>query len=555
MRELCERCLVNPKLDENPPEVSWANTNLLLSERLTCLNATKPWQLNLAKGEEELLMTVPAGVEIRSKPLRSRRASGAGDAGAATAPTFSKSPGARRVESQDAKNDDDGVSGDEKPGKVRKRAPDPDANVTAKPASSDSPSSDVSEKKRETSTDDPDPADAIREPPPAMEAAEARAAEDLAEHAAAGLMAVAAGLPAPKKRGRGRPRKNPEQKPPMAARARDPTARRGGKSGFPGGSGGGAGDAGALSPALLSRLDTHTEVVRAAYEAGRAAAAAAAADVRTATVATAARANPPSVADIVDKFYTHRRSTTAEEAFPLDSFRAAGELAGAGSGTGPTAAPGAPSFDAGSAANEKALWQWNQTLAMLSGQAGHPPGAFVDLSSPYASLFAPPGTAAELHRVREANERALSDVSSVVEEVRLAAAAVAAEGHGARDPSARAAFVAKVERVLRVADEKKSRIPTSQRVETAKNVLALRAWVKTQLHARIKELATRAWEPKPRETAGARSSKAAAKDEGRTPAPAEETPAFSLLATVAAASDGERGAFPAISSDSDPTEA
>ena len=109
--------------------------------------------------------------------------------------------------------------------------------------------------------------------------------------------------------------------------------------------------------------------------------------------------------------------------------------------------------------------------------------------------------------------------------------------------------------MLRVADEKKSRIPTSQRVETAKNVLALRAWVKTQLHARIKELATRAWEPKPRETAGARSSKAAAKDEGRTPAPAEETPAFSLLATVAAASDGERGAFPAISSDSDPTEA
>ena len=73
VRELCERCLVNP-LEKNLPEVTWANTNLPLSERLTHLNTTKPWQLNLAKGEEELLITVPAGVAIRSKPLRSRRA-------------------------------------------------------------------------------------------------------------------------------------------------------------------------------------------------------------------------------------------------------------------------------------------------------------------------------------------------------------------------------------------------------------------------------------------------------------------------------------------------
>lgn len=477
VRELCERCLVNP-LENNPPKVSWANTNLLLSERLTHLNSTKPWQLKLAKGEEELLVTVPAGVEIRSEPLRSRRASGADGEGAATAPTFSKSP-----------------------------------------------------------------ADPVRAAPgfEAAEAAEASAAAALTEHAAAGLMAVAAGPPAQKKRGRGRPRKYPEQRPSTAKR--DVPPMRGG--GFPGASGGVAASA-ALNPALL-----------AAYEAGRADAAAAAAGMRTANVSTAARATPPTVADMIDTFYTRRPSTTAETAFPLDSLRAAAGdgLAGAGAGRCPTAASapaGAASFSAGSAANDKALWQWNQTLAMLSGQVGHPAGAYVDLSSPYASLFAPPSAAAELHRLREANEHALSEVSPALEEVRLAAAAMAAEGDGA-DPSARAALVAKVERVLRAVDERKSRIPLSQRADIAKNVLELRAWVKTQLQARIKELATRAWEPESQ--AAARDSKAAAKDTGRSPAPAEETPAFSLRAAVAAASDGERGAFPAISSDGDPTEA
>jgi hypothetical protein len=278
------------------------------------------------------------------------------------------------------------------------------------------------------------------------------------------------------------------------------------------------------------------------------------------SVSARAGANPPSVADIIDKFYRHQPSTTAAR-FPLASFRVAagdGLASGSGAGRGPTTAgdlaagAGAASFNAGSAANEKALWQWNQTIAMLSGQAGHPAGAFVDLSSPYASLFAPPSTAAELHRVAEANERWLSEVSSSVDEVRLAAAAVASEGDSA-DPSVRAAFVARVERVLRRVDEKKSQIPVSQRVEVAKSVLELRAWVKKQLQARIAELSARAWEPKPEAQEKAEKEKAAAKDKGKAPAAAKETPAFSLLANVAAASDGKRGAF-AVSSDSDPTE-
>ena len=173
-------------------------------------------------------------------------------------------------------------------------------------------------------------------------------------------------------------------------------------------------------------------------------------------VRRAARTNPPGVADIIDKVLKHRPSTTADEAFPLDSFRAAAGD-GLASARGRVRRPRATSpparawlpLGAGSAANNKALWQWNQTLAMLSGQAGHPAGAFVDPSSPYASLFAAPASPAELKRVRDANGHALSEVATSLEAVRRCAAAVCTARGDSTDPSARAALVAKLERALR----------------------------------------------------------------------------------------------------------
>ena len=544
VRELCERCLVNP-LEKNLPEVTWVNTNLPLSERLTHLNTTKPWQLNLAKGEEELLITVPAGVAIRSKPLRSRRAASGAESDAAAVPTFSKSR-----EKRDADDRGDGEGG-ERPGKAQRRLPDATADVTAKPTT-DFPSSDEGKKRDETNQ-----TRLVSDEPAAFKTAEAAAkardTEDLAEDAAAGLMAVASGLPMQKKRGRGRPRKIPEQGPPRTMRDVPPVTRR---DGFAGRSVGA--DVEALSPVLL-----------AAYDAGRADAAAAALAARGAltappvSVSAPARTNPPSVADIIDKFYKHRPSTTADEAFPLDSFRAAAGdgLASARAERGPTAAgdlaagAGVASLDAGSAANNKALWQWNQTLAMLSGQAGHPAGAFVDPSSPYASLFAAPASPAELKRVRDANGHALSEVATSLEAVRRCAAAVAAEGDST-DPSARAALVAKLERALREAEENKNQVPPSQRVEMAKTLVDLRAWIRAQLQARIRELAARAGEPAP-ELRGAGGEKAAlSKEKGKAPAEAraEETPAFSPLAAVAGANEDERGVSGgAISSYGDPS--
>ena len=270
------------------------------------------------------------------------------------------------------------------------------------------------------------------------------------------------------------------------------------------------------------------------------------------------------MADIIDKFYKHRPSTTADEALPLDSFRAAagdGLASARARKGGPTAAgdlaagAGVASLDAGSAANNKALWQWNQTLAMLSGQAGHPAGAFVDPSSPYASLFAAPASPAELKRVRDANGHALSEVATSLEAVRRCAAAVAAEGDST-DPSARAALVAKLERALREAEENKNQVPPSQRVEMAKTLVDLRAWIRAQLQARIRELAARAGEPAP-ELRGAGGEKAAlSKEKGKAPAEAraEETPASSPLAAVAGANEDERGVSGgAISSYGDPS--
>ena len=542
VRELCERCLVNP-LEKNLPEVTWGNTNLPLSERLTHLNATKPWQLNLAKGEEELLITVPAGVAIRSKPLRSRRAASGAESDAAAVPTFSKSR-----EKRDADDRGDG-EGDERPGKAQRRLPDATADVMAKPTT-DFPSSDEGKKRDETNP-------AVSDEPAAFKTAEAaakaRATEDLAEDAAAGLMAVASGLPMQKKRGRGRPRKIPEQGPPRTTRDVPPVMRRDGYAARSVGA-----DVEAMSPVLL-----------AAYDAGRADAAAAALAARGAlaappvSVSAPAGTNPPSVADIIDKFYKHRPSTTADEAFPLDSFRAAAGdgLASARAERGPTAAgdlaagAGVASLDAGSAANNKALWQWNQTLAMLSGQAGHPAGAFVDPSSPYASLFAAPASPAELKRVRDANGHALSEVATSLEAVRRCAAAVAAEGDST-DPLVRAALVAKLERALREAEEQKKKFPPSQRVEMAKTLVDLRAWIRAQLQARIRELAACAGGPAP-ELRGARGENAAlSKEKGKAPAEAraEETPAFPPLAAVAAASEDERGVSGGtISSDGDPS--
>ncbi len=74
VRELCERCLVNPfNNGAGELEVTWANTHLPLHERLQHLDSTKPWQLGLKKGKEVLEMTVPAQVSIRVTPARSKR--------------------------------------------------------------------------------------------------------------------------------------------------------------------------------------------------------------------------------------------------------------------------------------------------------------------------------------------------------------------------------------------------------------------------------------------------------------------------------------------------
>jgi len=559
VRDICERCLVNP-FEKGFPEVTWANTCLPLSERLEKLEAPKPWQLNLSKGEDVLMMTVPAGVAIRAKPLRSKKAKAESGGGADekkspdSVPTFSDAFPKPAAEKRGGRG---GAAQTQPRAKARRTGIDEsytgsDADVSTEetePRTGDSGEDALERTRRGASSDDRS-----------------------AELVAAGLMAVAAGTAVSSKRGPGRPKRNPEGPHPTVSKKSAHAMRDGSVPATRGAFEGTAGASGAVSvtPALL-----------AAYEAGRADATAAA--MRTASAAAgfvasasmrvlAARAPRPSVADIIDKFYTHRPSSTAEDARPLRSFRTKlGEKAGekAAARTAVAAAAATPeSFNAGSAANNRAAWEWNKQLAALSSQAGDLPGAFLaDLSSPYASLFAPPSTAEELRSVRDANARAILEVSSAVEEVRLASAAVGAEGGDALESAAtRARFVAKVERVLRGVDAKKFEIPVSQRAAVAESVSELRKWVKTQLQARVRELSTRAWEARvenePNVPADANAkgkapaylprSDVSASESSGDDAPrtsgfrsksvskeTKETCPFSLLATVAAASEND----------------
>ena len=280
------------------------------------------------------------------------------------------------------------------------------------------------------------------------------------------------------------------------------------------------------------------------------------------SVSAPAGTNPPSVADIIDKFYKHRPSTTADEAFPLDSFRAAagdGPRARARKGVRTAAGDlaagaGVASLDAGSAANNKALWQWNQTLAMLSGQAGHPAGAFVDPSSPYASLFAAPASPAELKRVRDANGHALSEVATSLEAVRRCAAAVAAEGDST-DSSARAALVAKLEAAAARGGGEQEPSPAVSARGDGEN-LGGSTRVDQGAAPGAHQGARARLSPLP-ELRGAGGEKAAlSKEKGKAPAEAraEETPASSPKSPPPGANEDERGVSGgAISSYGDPS--
>jgi hypothetical protein len=193
---------------------------------------------------------------------------------------------------------------------------------------------------------------------------------------------------------------------------------------------------------------------------------------------------------------------------------------------------GPESFNAGSAANNEALWQWQNTLAALSGRAGHPPGVFA-VDANYASLFAPPVTTREVMEVRLANERAFAELCKEVEDTLVAATTApptpTPSAGSARSVdethAARAALCVRVEKVLRQVSEKRADMNTTEKGKLASGVVALQAWVKTQLQQRIEELTARAWD---------RDGDVQTQTPGKS-----HKGAFAALATVAEASEAQ----------------
>ena len=527
--------------EKGEPHVTWANTHLPFPERLEQLTATKPWQLNLAKGEEVLDMTVPHGVAIRDKPARSTRAVANTESDAATNEEGGKSALAEAVLAAEHPGD--------KAGKVPTAMDDVQTREVGTHADVPTPmDDDVStnpESKSPSGTDSGDVA-----------APEDDNVDPIAELAEAGLMAVAAGEEVPNKQkiGRGQPRRIMTQEESEAASGLgqmgyDKTNARRGLAGtpFP------PTHAPPINPALL-----------AAYEAGRANAAA-----TSAMHAGMARGVPPpdrdpvtgpsqmSIADILGKFYNYKPSGDGPDAYPLTSFGNLGtttrEYLGGAPGANPSGAarysnargPSVPRgvplgvgsdwFAGGSHADNVALWQWrHKVLAGLSGRAEHPaPGVFA-VDTNYTALFAAHVTTDQMREVRLANERAFAELAWEVE----ACASIARLNRGEEKP--RAALCIRVENALLHVTEKRQVLGAGDKTKLAAGVLELQTWVKAQLQFRIEELTARAWEKE----SDARRSK------GKAPV---DTGAFAALATVAAASELQHKSSERLAPESDVT--
>ena len=601
VRELCERCLVNP-FDNGAGEleVTWANTHLPLHERLQHLDSTKPWQLGLKKGKEVLEMTVPAQVSIRVTPARSKRS-------LAVEARAGSRAGGQNAEAPPGEAPVAEPHVADKPPQCEPMDASYDARVEIvthaeefRPVVNDEVGSAKSEAATASGETETREIAAIRsgetEEIAAIQPGEAEtnditnaefaaenddAAEEEDDHAAAlaaaGLMAVAAGAVNPttsKKRGRGRPRR-------MLTQEESDTAHTRGVGGSDSRGRHGAEDTqnprggAASTPTHYAR--GLNPVLRAAYETGRAEAAARAGAFMSAGGSRGVGPGPGpqgsqaqgpsamSIADIVGKFYNYKPSIDGPRSYPLTSFGVLGVSVGTEFGAGAGGVPvsgggtnavsgvsqrthaarapagvplgvplgvGPESFNAGSAANNEALWQWQNTLAALSGRAGHPPGVFA-VDANYASLFAPPVTTREVMEVRLANERAFAELCKEVEDTLVAATTApptpTPSAGSARSVdethAARAALCVRVEKVLRQVSEKRADMNTTEKGKLASGVVALQAWVKTQLQQRIEELTARAWD---------RDGDVQTQTPGKS-----HKGAFAALATVAEASEAQ----------------
>ena len=224
-----------------------------------------------------------------------------------------------------------------------------------------------------------------------------------------------------------------------------------------------------------------------------------------------------SVADIIAKYYKHKAPDGMRKD-PLQSFR---NQARGDAGASPTG------YNAGSHADNAALWQWtnNQARFGLAGQHHPDQGAFV--VDPKDSRFQPPQSRDTLKATYEKNESELMRLSSTMEQLRRVVTSITAEVPA----NMRMVILARAQRLLTGICESAPHLSAKEKTSLAEAVVEVQLWLQAQLKERLDEAMMHARSSQ--STAMKPSGPGAAEDKGKTPEGTTPNPVAALESAAA----------------------
>lgn len=223
-----------------------------------------------------------------------------------------------------------------------------------------------------------------------------------------------------------------------------------------------------------------------------------------------------SVADIIAKYYKHKAPDGMRKD-PLQSFR---NQARGDAGASPTG------YNAGSHADNAALWQWtnNQARFGLAGQHHPDQGAFV--VDPNDSRFQPPQSRDTLKATYEKNESELMRLSSTMEQLRRVVTSITAEVPA----NMRMVILARAQRLLTGICESAPHLSAKEKTSLAEAVVEVQLWLQAQLKERLDEAMMHA---RSSQCAAMKPSAGAAEDKGKTPEVTTPNPVAALESAAA----------------------
>ena len=221
-----------------------------------------------------------------------------------------------------------------------------------------------------------------------------------------------------------------------------------------------------------------------------------------------------SVADIIAKYYKHKAPDGMRKD-PLQSFR---NQAQGDAGASPTG------NNAGSHADNAALWQWTNNQARFGSAGQHHPdqGAFV--VDPNDSRFQPPQSRDTLKATYEKNESELMRLSSTMEQLRRVVTSITAEVPA----NMRMVILARAQRLLTGICESAPHLSAKEKTSLAEAVVEVQLWLQAQLKERLDEAMMHARSSQ--STAMKPAGPGAAEDKRKTP---EANPVAALESAAA----------------------